>query len=322
MDNTEKKSIRAWVVILLVLLSVFIIRQIRDKLLIAEYCELPNYTDIRTESVHDCVELLIETGARRDKLAGKIDNDYFPYPPRVERINRMLTDELELRYSQLLYKIIENYNGSFDYSVEKIYSTFNENYYKIKYISRDCKNENFSSAFGSYLDISDVYVNDCTYYLLSETYPEIFSIGIRDRLLEAGEWSSLGKDMLDATVKYIDSMPNGRQDYVADIQAVQKQLRAKTTKTKSWNSNKQSTTNVPYYGMEESRISFTGLGSYNKKELCLDYYALRPERRSVTYYWYDNSGKTMFKARAYAGKVISTADFRGDKLVTDSASNH
>lgn len=67
---------------------------------------------------------------------------------------------------------------------------------------------------------------------------------------------------------------------------------------------------VPYDGMNASQISQTELGPPDKIEKCRDYYALRPERRSVTYRWYDDNGKLKFYAHAIAGEITSVTDYR------------
>ena len=67
---------------------------------------------------------------------------------------------------------------------------------------------------------------------------------------------------------------------------------------------------APYYGMDAEFIGSTKLGRPDKTELCRDYHALRPERRSITYEWYDSKGKLIFSAYALNGKVISVTDFR------------
>ena len=67
---------------------------------------------------------------------------------------------------------------------------------------------------------------------------------------------------------------------------------------------------VPYYGMPEYNINNTGLGKYDKIELCKDYYKLRKDHQLATYYWYDNDGKEIFSADTLNGKVIGTVDWR------------
>ena len=67
---------------------------------------------------------------------------------------------------------------------------------------------------------------------------------------------------------------------------------------------------APYYGMDAKYIGDTQLGSPDETELCRDYHSLKPERRSVTYKWYDSKGKLIFSAYALNGKVISVTDFR------------
>lgn len=67
---------------------------------------------------------------------------------------------------------------------------------------------------------------------------------------------------------------------------------------------------APYYGMDAKFIGNTKLGSPDKTELCRDYHSLKPERRSITYKWYDSKGKLIFSAYALNGKVISVTDFR------------
>lgn len=67
---------------------------------------------------------------------------------------------------------------------------------------------------------------------------------------------------------------------------------------------------APYYGMDAEFIGNTKLGSPDETELCRDYYALKPERRSITYKWYDTNGRLVFSAYALNGKVISVTDFR------------
>ena len=79
---------------------------------------------------------------------------------------------------------------------------------------------------------------------------------------------------------------------------------------------------VPYYGMDESYILCTSLGSYDDYELCRDYAALDRDHQSITYYWYDNIGEVIFEARTYGGKVITTIDYRSGKPIFDSPSDH
>lgn len=67
---------------------------------------------------------------------------------------------------------------------------------------------------------------------------------------------------------------------------------------------------VPYYGMSADDVGKTKLGRPDKTEYCKDYSALRPERRSITFKWYDSKGKLMFLAYSYGGKIISTTDYR------------
>lgn len=67
---------------------------------------------------------------------------------------------------------------------------------------------------------------------------------------------------------------------------------------------------VPYYGMSASEVSHTSLGEPDEVELCTDFYLLRPERRSATYRWNDASGKMIFYAHAYGGKIIDVSDYR------------
>lgn len=73
---------------------------------------------------------------------------------------------------------------------------------------------------------------------------------------------------------------------------------------------------TPYVGMDAANITETRLGSYTSMEECRDYSALRPEHRSVTYYWRDTSGDLLFEAYALAGEVISTTDFRVKPIIS------
>lgn len=66
----------------------------------------------------------------------------------------------------------------------------------------------------------------------------------------------------------------------------------------------------PFIGMKDDYIGNTKLGKPDKTELCRDYYALRPERRSVTYRWYDHEGKTICCVRSHNGEVTSVIDYR------------
>ena len=75
-------------------------------------------------------------------------------------------------------------------------------------------------------------------------------------------------------------------------------------------------TDVPYVGMDTTNIRKTKLGFYTSSELCRDYYSLRPERRSITYYWRNASGDLLFEAYALDGEVISTVDFRVRPIVS------
>lgn len=67
---------------------------------------------------------------------------------------------------------------------------------------------------------------------------------------------------------------------------------------------------APYIGMDIEFIGSTKLGRPDKTELCRDYYALRPERRTITYKWYDSKGKMIYYAFAINGKITSVTDYR------------
>lgn len=67
--------------------------------------------------------------------------------------------------------------------------------------------------------------------------------------------------------------------------------------------------NAPFVGMGEDKVWYTSLGEPTEVEKCLDYYKLRPDRRSTTYIWCEN-GKTIFSARACQGIIVSVYDGR------------
>lgn len=72
---------------------------------------------------------------------------------------------------------------------------------------------------------------------------------------------------------------------------------------------------VPYYGLSKEHLNHTELGFYDDVEYCIDYDALRPERRFATYIWYDSSGEEIFSADVLGDKVISTTDRRDGKFI-------
>lgn len=72
---------------------------------------------------------------------------------------------------------------------------------------------------------------------------------------------------------------------------------------------------TPYVGLSEDHINHTELGFYDDVEYCKDYHALRVDRRSATYIWYDDNGKEIFSAYIYGDEVISTTDRRNGKFV-------
>lgn len=67
---------------------------------------------------------------------------------------------------------------------------------------------------------------------------------------------------------------------------------------------------APYYGMPAIQVTKTKLGAPDEVEKCKDYYALRPERRTIKYRWNDADGMVLFAALTMDGKVISVTDFR------------
>lgn len=77
-----------------------------------------------------------------------------------------------------------------------------------------------------------------------------------------------------------------------------------------WDTSDAVVAKVPYEGMSASRISDTALGPPDEIEKCWNYYSLRPERRSVTYRWYNDKGQFEYYAYAIAGEVISVTDYR------------
>lgn len=66
----------------------------------------------------------------------------------------------------------------------------------------------------------------------------------------------------------------------------------------------------PFVGMSDDYINNTKLGKPDKTELCRDYYALRPDHRSITYRWYNLDGDLIFYAYSLNGEVISVTDYR------------
>lgn len=72
---------------------------------------------------------------------------------------------------------------------------------------------------------------------------------------------------------------------------------------------------TPYVGLSKDHINHTGLGFYDDVEYCLNYKALRPERRSATYIWYDENGKEVFSAHVYGDEVIGTVDRRNGNFI-------
>lgn len=67
---------------------------------------------------------------------------------------------------------------------------------------------------------------------------------------------------------------------------------------------------APFVGMKAEYIGSTKLGRPDKTERCRDYAALRPERRTITYKWYDTNGKMIYYAFVINDKVSSVTDYR------------
>lgn len=311
-------------VVLLAIAAQTVNRNERNRLY-EQYCSLPARTDLTTSSVHDCIELLIVCERYRIDQLSRISDDYPPYRSKTEDMHDVLEAELERVYSEYMLEIIRSCTVPFEYPADAILTTFNEHSVWLDNISEYYHENEYQYAFDSYIQIHDVHTEDCAYYLVKAAYPEVFSVGIRDRLLDVGvsAWSSAGENMLEYVLRYIDSMPGGRGSYEADIEIAKKQLETRTAQhDASSRINKYTTTNLPYYGMDESQINSTGLGSFDESELCRDYYALDYDHRSITYYWYDNSGDVIFKARSLAGIIITTVDYRSGTPIFDSPSDH
>lgn len=301
--------------------TIKIIEKVNLNRLFDEYCVLPEYSSIETDSIYDCIELLISTEDLKNEQIKLIKNDYSAYSSKTKEKNQLLMAELDDRYSEYRLQIIQGCKALVDYASEDVLLTYQDNASRIKYISSNFHEKDYGYAFESFINLNSEYTENCVYYLILESYPEVFSQGIKEALLNIGTstWSTSDEEDLNSILRYIDSLPTGRSGYTNDIETARKQLKAQNAKRQS---QKKTTTDVPYYGMDEDRINSTGLGKCDKSELCRDYYALRPDHRSITYYWYDSSGNVMFKARSYAGEIISTVDYRSGKPKFDSPSDH
>lgn len=67
----------------------------------------------------------------------------------------------------------------------------------------------------------------------------------------------------------------------------------------------------PYEGMSEDSINYTDLGPADDVEKCKDFSALREERRTKTYRWYNANGRT---------KAIATVSYKNGKGYVSSFS--
>ena len=200
---------------------------------IEQYCTFET-SITKTYSEYDCIYVLESLAYEYKELGDDIRSEWRAYNDGETGTREKLLSELENKFNELAFQIIEQSSANLKYSSNILIETLKEDGYLIYCVGERHAEGKYNYAFSSYMTFfSKTYIYDCTYYIIEVLYPETFSKGVRDRLLDVGvtAWGNAGRNMLNEMLTYIDSMPEGRTPFESDIATARKQLSEKNAAT-------------------------------------------------------------------------------------------
>lgn len=198
---------------------------------IEEYCTF-QLTIQEYSSEKACLSALQKLSSEYSELKKAIRDDWNSYGSE-EEIHEELMLELDNNFVSAAEEIVSNCSVELDHSAAALVDAFQKHGWRIEYIGEKIAERDYAYAFDNYMDISSIYVEDATYYIINTLYPETFSKGIRERLLHVGvhAWGNTGRELLNSILSYIDSMPEGRAPFESDIATAKRQLSEKNKAT-------------------------------------------------------------------------------------------
>ena len=234
---------------------------------IEKYCSFDSFEVSKYNNEQECMMALIDCADLYNDMKTEITSEW-RYKDNNKKTD--LYEHLENNFDQKVEQIVNNYAGEFEYSLSEIKSTLKEEGGLLGSIGEYYDEQAYGYAFNSYLYyFTDVYVEDCIYYIVKTAYPETFSEGISERLLGVGidAWGDTGQELLDELLVYIDSTQEGRSAYASKISTAKQQLYDKNEATgKTVNGKKP-----PAIGMTAEEVKASTWGS--PKEINKDTYS-------------------------------------------------
>lgn len=232
---------------------------------IEKYCSFDSFEVSQYNNEKECLSALIDCSVLYHDLKREIISAYRDDSERSELIKH-----LDDNFNEKADQIANNYSGELVYSLSEIKRILREEGSLISSVGERYAEQSYGYAFDAYLYyFTDVYVEDCIYYIVKAAYPETFSEGISERLLGVGKdaWGDAGQELLDELLVYIDSMPEGRSAYASKISTAKQQLYDKNESTGITVNGKK----PPAIGMTAEEVRASTWGS--PKEINKDTYS-------------------------------------------------
>lgn len=261
-------------------------KKAENKRLIAEYCNFNDYRTVKTTSLNACIQYLFTLSDEYYNLVDKVDDDYSSYSKDTKETNTMLCAEIAHQFRENFNALLNNCSASFPFSHETLFSTFQDYGIRIKRIIDYSVENDYSSAFSLYLSINNRYKENCAYYLVNSLAPTVFEKGIYESLMSIAAHGD--QDEFKDIVAYIDSRPNGRNEYDIAVSSARRTLEQRVSEKYAyeWDEMKSTSNGYPFYvGMRESQLNTTPLGKPDSIKLCRDFYKLQIRARSKIYEW-------------------------------------
>ncbi len=271
-DNMPTKEIKIMaivgIIIMVFIVGIIVFSNIsKTNQEIEKYCSLGSFEISQYNNEQECMMALIDCADLYNDMKTEIISEW-RYKDDNKKTN--LCNHLEDNFDKVIEQIVNNYAGEMEYSLSEIKRTLKEEGGLLGSIGERYDEQSYGYAFDAYLYyFTDVYVEDCIYYIVKTAYPEIFSEGISERLLGVGKdaWGDTGQELLDKLLVYIDSTPEGRSAYTSKISTAKQQLYDKNETTgKTINGKKP-----PAIGMTAEEVKASTWGS--PKEINKDTYS-------------------------------------------------
>lgn len=292
-----KRAIKVIVIILLVICLLVAIaygsqkmKEAENARLISEYCSFSTKYSVETSSIDDLVRVLMSLDTEYSTLQAAVNKDFPSWRDESAERNKLLLSVLADRKDAIVSEIMAISLFDSSYSNVDILTTIETYNSMLHRIVEQMDKKEYDRAFATFIKNNSHYSDDCIHYIVNTAYPEIFSLGLREHLLDVGviAWSDEGELMLANILSYIDSMPSGRNGLQADIATAEKQLAERTAQyiADETRRMKETTSGYPFYiGMRESELRSTILGAPDSVEKCRDFDVLVARARHKTYKW-------------------------------------